>query len=125
MKLLIDSNGVFGFSQRAINLMCKYKNLNYDDNENDNLFEISCNPKIRFDKDAIKAVEKLGITANADGSQIVVAEIPDGYDYRIIVPDTGGEDLYFSKSKIHLFEPKIDYEQLENQRNDYYWNHKL
>lgn len=119
MKMLIDSNGVFCFSQRAIKLMCKYKNLNYDDNESNDLFEIACNPKIRFDKDAIKAVEKLGITANADDSKIVVAEIPDGYDYRIIVPDTGGEDLYFSKSKIHLYNSEPEYDD-EEQEIDYY-----
>jgi len=34
MKVLIDSNGVFCFSQRAIKLMCKYKSLNYEQLEN-------------------------------------------------------------------------------------------
>lgn len=111
MKVLINTNwSSFCFSNRAIKLICKMKNLTYVDcakpkNSHEvsfKMFDTYYNPDIRTDKDAIAVVEKLGDVASASLSNIYVAEIPDD-SYFEITEYNGFETLYYSKSPIHSY----------------------
>lgn len=106
MKVLINRQwGGFGFSEKAIKLICKLKKLEYAKNNRHEMFDVDENPDMRTDKDAIFAVEYLGDDANTRYSKIVVAEIPDGSFFQIREYD-GLESLYYSNSEIKKFENK-------------------
>ena len=111
MKVLINRQwGGFNFSDRAIKLICKMKNLTYVDfakpkNSHEvgfKTFDVDKNPDIRTDKDAVVAVEKLGDAASTRTSSLQVAEIPDGSYYKVTDYD-GFETLYYSKTPIHSY----------------------
>ena len=112
MKVLVNTDwGGFHFSDKAIKLICKMKNLTYVDyglsknsHEVDSRkFDTYFNPDIRVDKDAVAAVEKLGNAASTRNSSIEVAEIPDGSHYEVTEYD-GFETLYYSKSPIRSYD---------------------
>ena len=107
MKVLINRQwGGFGFSEKAIKLICKLKKLDYDEEKNNfEMFDVDKNPDMRTDKDAIFAVEYLKDEANTRFSKIVVAEIPDDSYFNIRDYD-GIESLYYSSSEIRKFEYK-------------------
>lgn len=112
MKVLINRQwGGFNFSDRAIKLICKMKNLTYvefpDKPKNSHevgleMFDADENPDIRTDKDAVAAVEKLGDAASTRTSNLQVAEIPDGSHYKVTYYD-GFESLYYSETPIHSY----------------------
>ena len=100
MKVIYNNSfGGFGFSKKDKKMICNLKGLDYE-TADDDMFNVRENPDLRIDKDAIYTIEKLGKTASSQSSELVIANIPDGWHFTI--GDTDGyESLFFSKNEIY------------------------
>lgn len=111
MKVIINKSfGGFGFSEKARKMICNLKGLDFKAVENDyrnNMFDVEKHPSIREDKNAIYAIEHLGEEASNRFSKLIIAEIPNGWHYKITDYD-GIENLLYSKEKIFQYRRSND-----------------
>lgn len=93
LQLLYEANKKY-FKEGDI----EYSLIDYSDDDNS---PDLINLELRCDPNLIKIVEKLGIEANGNSSNLGIMEIPDGSFFTISNHD-GLKTLFFSKEKIFV-----------------------
>lgn len=88
MKIVLNKCfGGFGLSDKGVK---RFRELE-EDNTEERFYEVA-----RENPNLITVVEELGDEANGDYAELVVVEIPDGYEYKIDEYD-GIETAYYGR----------------------------
>jgi hypothetical protein len=99
MKKVVINNsegGSFSLSQEAIfwmNNVAKTRNISVE-------YKSPCLFISREDPLLVECVETLGKIANAEGSKLIVLEIPDDVEYTIQTDDDSGDEFIVEKHRV-------------------------